>query len=249
VDAPIDRLRWVEERIQRAAGAAGRDPKDITLVAVTKTVPLDRILPFLQAGIRHVGENRVQEALLKYTRNCFSPSSPPVVGGGSMDPLPEAAGDDVTGSIRQTFHLIGPLQSNKAKKAVAFFDMIQSLDRWDLAEDVDRHAGALGKVQDCLIEVKVSEEPNKSGLAPEMLPELLERLVSLRHLRIRGLMGIPPLSASGDAVRPYFQRLHRLFEESRLEILSMGMSSDFEAAIAEGSTMVRLGTVLFGSRQ
>jgi len=244
-----DQLKAILESIHNAALRAGRRPEDVTLVAATKTVPLERILPFLQAGIKNVGENRVQEALSKYASNCFSPSSPPVAGGGPIDPLPEAAGDDVIGVIRPTFHLIGPLQSNKAKKAVEFFDLIQTLDRWSLAEDLNRHAAAIGKVQDCLIEVKISNEPTKSGLAPEVLPELLSQVSSLPNIRVRGLMGIPPLSAAGDAARPYFQRLRRLLEDSRLEILSMGMSSDFEAAIEEGSTMVRLGTILFGSRQ
>ena len=216
-----DRLGSVVQRIEEASRRAGRDPKDITLIAVTKTVELERILPYLQAGIRHVGENRVQEALTKY---------------------------DVNKSIRPTFHLIGPLQSNKAKKAVAFFDMIQSLDRFDLAEDLQRHAAALGKIQDCLVEVKISDEPTKSGLVPEALPELLSQVSSLPNIRVRGLMGIPPLSAAGDAARPYFQKLRHLFVESKLEILSMGMSSDFETAIEEGSTMVRIGTALFGPR-
>lgn len=217
-------LGSVVERIEKASRRAGRGPKDITLVAVTKMVALERVLPFLQAGIRHIGENRVQEAMQKYAELKTQTSEMPKM------------------------HLIGPLQSNKAKKAVAFFDMIQSLDRLDLAEDLQRHAAALGKIQDCLIEVKISEEASKSGLAPEALPELLSRVSALPNLRVRGLMGIPPLTASGDAARPYFQRLRRLFETARLEILSMGMSSDFETAIEEGATMIRLGTVLFGSR-
>jgi hypothetical protein len=248
MESAADRLGIVVLRIEKAARRAGRDPKDITLVAVTKTVALERILPYIQAGIRHLGENRVQEALTKISEL-------------------RVQGSEIK------LHLIGPLQSNKAKKAVANFDMIQSLDRWELAEDLDRHSDILGKVQDCLIEVKVSDEPSKSGLAPEALPEFLERLTFLHHLRIRGLMGIPPLSASGDAARPYFQRLKRLFDDttktvssfkfqvsgqSELEtrnlklpfdVLSMGMSSDFEAAIEEGSTMIRIGTALFGSRQ
>jgi uncharacterized pyridoxal phosphate-containing UPF0001 family protein len=249
MDDAAERLRGIVGRIEHAAQRAGRKPADIALIAVTKTVPLERILPFIQAGVRQVGENRVQEALTKYSEYCISPSSPPVVGGGSMDPLPEAAGDDVKKNSRPTLHLLGPLQSNKAKKAVAFFDIIQSLDRWDLAQDLDRHALAVGKIQDCLIEVKVSDEVSKSGILPDALPELLSKLASLPNVRIRGLMGIPPLSATGDAARPYFQRLRRLLQDSRLEILSMGMSSDFEAAIEEGSTMVRIGTVLFGPRR
>jgi len=224
MEITADCLEIVAQRIEKASRRAGRDPKDITLVAVTKMVALERVLPYIQAGIRHIGENRVQEAVQKYSELRTQSSEMPKM------------------------HLIGPLQSNKAKKAVAFFDMIQSLDRLDLAEDLQRHAAALGKIQDCLIEVKISEEASKSGLAPEALPELLSRISTLPNLRVRGLMGIPPIAASGDAARPYFQRLRRLFETSHLEVLSMGMSSDFETAIEEGATMVRLGTVLFGSR-
>ena len=221
METATQRLENVRERIEKAAARAGCNPKSVTLLAVTKTVPLERVLPFLQAGIRHVGENRLQEALTKYSTEGFSPP---------------------------TFHLIGPLQSNKAKKAVAFFDVIQSLDRWELAEDLNRHAGELGKVLDCLIQVKISDEPTKSGLDPGALPELIVRVASLPHLKVRGIMGIPPLDATGEASRPYFGRLRKLFENTKLEILSMGMSSDFEVAIEEGSTMVRLGTALFGSR-
>jgi pyridoxal phosphate enzyme (YggS family) len=240
IDAPVERLQSVYERMEKAATRAGRRREAVSLVAVTKTVPLERILPFIQAGVTQVGENRVQEALAKYST-----------------PLP-----------RPTFHLIGPLQSNKTKKAVDFFDLIQTLDRWELAQDLNRHADALGKTQDCLVQVKISDEPSKSGLDPAALPEFLDQLKALPHLRIRGLMGIPPLAATGDSARPYFQRLRRLFEDSLkssspnafkpsspnatvgdpFNILSMGMSSDFVAAIEEGSTMVRVGSALFGPR-
>ena len=218
---PIDQLNAIVEKIERAALRSGRYPRDLTLLAVTKTVSFDRVVPFLRAGVRHVGENRVQEALEKYT------DVPP--------PKP-------------VFHLIGPLQSNKAKKAAEFFDMIQTLDRWELAEDLNRHAGDLGKVLDCLVQVKISDEVTKSGLDPAALSEFIARTATLPYLKVRGLMGIPPLAAAGDAARPYFGRLRKLFETTKLEVLSMGMSSDFEIAIEEGSTMVRLGTVLFGQR-
>jgi len=230
VESARDILSRLSERIETSAARAGRDPKAITLMAVTKTFPFERVLPFLEAGIRHVGENRVQEAAAKYS-----------VEGG-------------TWKVKPAFHLIGPLQTNKAKKAVVFFDVIQSLDRWELAETLNRHAGDLGKVLDCLVQVKISDEPSKSGLDPAVLSEFIARATTLPHLKVRGLMGIPPLSAVGDEARPYFQRLRRLFEEtshvlpSTTPILSMGMSSDFEAAIEEGSTMIRLGMALFGTR-
>ena len=208
-------------RIASAASRAHRAPSEITLVAVTKTVPYERLVPYFALGMKEVGENKVQEAMGKYT----------------------AIRDDVK------VHLIGPLQSNKAKKAVAFFDMIQSLDRLSLGADLNRCAGEEGKVLPCLIQVKISDEDSKSGLAPEALAALLDASAGWPNLRIEGLMGIPPLEATGDAARPYFERLRSLAERHTLKTLSMGMSSDFEAAIAEGSTMVRIGSALFGARQ
>lgn len=219
-----DRINLVFERINNAAQRAGRSPQEITLVAVTKTIPLERILPYLEAGVHHIGENRVQEALAKFQN------------------------PDGSKSVRASLHLIGQLQSNKAKKAAALFDQVQSLDRLDLADDLNRHAQALGKVLPCLIEVKISPEDSKSGVAPEALEGLLGQLKSRTSLSIEGLMGIAPQDTAGDAARPYFAKLRRLCEDSKLKVLSMGMSSDFEAAIAEGSTMIRLGSVLFGPR-
>ena len=219
-DAPADRLKEIHERITKAAERSGRPASAISLVAVTKTVSLDRVIPFLDAGILHIGENRVQEALSKY--------------GG----MPK----------RPTTHLIGQLQSNKAKKAVSFFDVIQSVDRIDLARDLDRHANALGKKQKCFIEVKVSPEATKSGLPPEQLADFLAEARTFPNLELRGLMGIAPATLNPDECRPFFSRLRQLFDDSKLDHLSMGMSSDFEIAIEEGATMIRLGTILFGAR-
>jgi PLP dependent protein len=214
----------VQTRIAKSAEKSGRKSGDITVVAVTKTVPYERVEPLLKAGVRQIGENRVQEALEKW----------------------QVARDKW--HVKPTFHLIGPLQSNKAKKAVQFFDVIQTLDRFDLAQDLNRHAQEAGKVQDCLVQVKISDEATKSGLDPAQLSDFLLSLRPLSNLRICGLMGIPPYAAQGDQSRPYFQKLRRLRDDAHLDTLSMGMSSDFEAAIEEGSTMVRLGTVLFGAR-
>ncbi len=237
IDTPKECLARVLERMDQAARRAGRSPNDVALVAVTKRVPFEKVLPYLQAGVRDIGENRVQEALEKCSE--FRALS----------------------SQRPKLHLIGPLQTNKAKKAVEFFDMVQSLDRWDLAEDLNRHVGGLGKILECLVQVKISDELTKSGLDPAALPEFLPRLRALPNLRIRGLMGIPPLRATGDAARPYFSQLRKLFEDvpsnvrrptsdlgprTSFDVLSMGMSSDFEIAIEEGSTMVRIGSALFG---
>lgn len=224
MDPGAQRLQAVLASIDKAARGAGRNPQDITLVAVTKTVPFERILPVLQAGVSHVGENRVQEALSKYQTPEGSRRSP------------------------VTLSLIGPLQSNKAKKAVGLFDMVQSLDRLELAKELNRHAEALGKTLPCLVEVKISSEASKSGVAPEKLNDFLGQVAECKSLRVKGLMGIPPLSETGEKARPFFAVLKKLFDNARLDILSMGMSSDYEAAIAEGSTMVRIGTAIFGSR-
>lgn len=221
-----ERLNRVMERIQKAAQRSGHDPQDITLVAVTKSVAFEQITPFLQAGVRHLGENRVQEAFSKYT-----------VTDGSRRISPQTQ-----------LHLIGHLQSNKAKKAVGLFDMIQSVDSIGLAEDLNRHASQFGKTLDCLVEIKVSPEPAKLGLPPEELDAFLAQTASWPALRVKGLMGVAPYLESPEETRPYFAHLRRLFDKSGLDILSMGMSDDFEVAIEEGSTMVRLGTALFGTR-
>ncbi len=221
----MSELAMIEEKIVHAAERSGRDGLAVTLLAVTKTVPLERVQPLLDAGLRDVGENRVQEAIAKYS--------------------------DVT--PKPILHLIGPLQSNKVKKAVEFFDVIQSLDSLELAKEISQYAQSVGKRQTCLIQIKISAEATKSGLDPEKLTEFLSQLKDLPALELRGLMGIPPLNAAGNAARPYFQRLKKLFDAHTkvakdFDTLSMGMSSDFEVAIEEGSTLVRIGTALFGLR-
>lgn len=222
--APSERLAAVRQRIATAAQKAGRNPDDVTLLAVTKTVSWERLIPWIDAGLREFGENRVQEALGKF-----------------LTPTNEK-------KVAARFHLIGPLQTNKAKKAVSFFDVVQSLDRLDLAEVLDRCGEEAGRPITCLAQVKLSTEPTKSGLSPETLPEFLAAAKRFSHLRVDGLMGIPPIDATGDKARPYFARLRRLFEDAKLRVLSMGMSSDFEVAVEEGATLVRLGSVLFGAR-
>lgn len=224
MESALERVGRVLEKIDNAARRSGRKAQDITLVAVTKTIPFEHLSPFLEAGIHHVGENRVQEALSKYQ---------------NMD-----GSKRVKGSV----HLIGQLQSNKAKKAVSFFDMVQSLDRLDLADDLQRHAQALGRQLPCLVEVKISSEESKTGLDPALLDDFLNQVRTKPNLDVQGLMGIAPYGKSGDLARPYFSRLREMSVKHKLPILSMGMSGDFEAAIEEGSTMVRIGTALFGAR-
>jgi len=218
----------VRDRIERAARTSGRRPETIKLVAVTKTFPVAVIREAVELGVTCFGENRVQEAREKI----------PSVGRGVE------------------WHLIGTLQRNKVKYIFDLFDMVQSLDRFALAQEIEDQGRARGKVMPVLVEVNVSGEASKSGVRPEELLELLRRLCDLRHLAVKGLMTIPPLTPSPQEARPYFRQLRRLRDQVasegirgiELEELSMGMSADFEMAIAEGATMVRIGTAIFGAR-
>lgn len=221
-------IEEVRARIARAAERAGRNPSEITLVAVTKTVPVEKISEALAAGIKDIGENRVQEGREKR----------PHLGSGL------------------TWHLIGSLQTNKARAALETFDLIHSLDRWNLAEVLEEQAGRLGREAHTLIQVNVSGELSKHGLDPEELPEFAKRLSSLRWVRVHGLMTMAPLSEDPESARPHFRRLRMLAQEievmglARVEMrhLSMGMSGDFEVAVEEGATLVRVGSAIFGPR-
>jgi pyridoxal phosphate enzyme (YggS family) len=193
---------------------------------VTKTFPAENISECLRAGIKDIGESRIQEAEGKFKQ---------VEGIGVVKK-----------------HLIGHLQTNKAKKAVELFDVIQSLDSERLAVEINKAALAAGKVQDCLLEIKVSEEESKFGIAPEGLRELAESAAALKNIRILGIMGMAPFFENPEQARPYFAKLRKIFDEARAELklpgfetLSMGMSHDFEIAVEEGSTMVRIGTAIF----
>lgn len=218
-----DNLMRVRENIARAAGKAGRDPSEITLVCVSKTKPAELVREALEAGATDFGENYVQEAEEKI----------PQVGAGAR------------------WHMIGHLQSNKAAKAAALFQMIQSVDSVKLVRRLGRAARELGRTIDVLIEVNVGGEQTKTGAAPEEVPAVVEAALSEEGLRLMGVMGIPPFLPDPEQVRPYFAELRRIFETLPPEhrrVLSMGMSADYEAAIAEGSTMVRIGTAVFGAR-
>jgi len=216
----------VRERICRCAARAGRDPDSIRLVAVSKTFPPERILAAYDAGLRHFGENRVQE---------FHQKLPHLL-------LPEAC-----------FHLIGHLQSNKVRQALAFH-WIHTVDSVRLAQLLNAEARQANKTLPVLIEVKVSREENKTGVSEDELAALVSSVASLDRLQLRGLMTMPPWAENPEVSRPYF-RLLRLWRERlqqagfpQVEELSMGMSHDFEAAIEEGATMVRIGTAIFGPR-
>ena len=212
-------LQEVEERIARACGRCGRQRGDITLVAVTKVFPAEVILEAHELGIRHFGENYVQEFVGKA----------PIVAG-----LPDA-----------TFHLIGHLQSNKSGKAAELFQVVQTVDSAKLA----RRFNETGKTLDVMIEVKLSPEETKHGAPPSEIPALVDAIRTCPNLRLHGLMTMPPWSDDPEPTRPYFRRLRELSDQNGLSALSMGMSHDFEVAIEEGATHIRVGTALFGSRR
>lgn len=219
-------LRRVQERIRAAAERSGRDPQDVKLVVVTKTVPPDRIREAIEAGATILGENYVQEA-----RRKIAELGHPV-----------------------SWHLIGHLQTNKAKQAVELFEMIHSVDSLRVARELDRRAGRARRVARVLLQVNLSGEATKSGLRPDEVMPLLRELVGFPHLSVEGLMTLPPFSPDPEDVRVYFRALRelreRIFEEMGVPLreLSMGMSHDFEVAVEEGATMVRVGTAIFGSR-
>jgi PLP dependent protein len=214
-------LDAVQETIAAACRRAGRAPGEVLLIAVTKTVDLERIQAAVAAGAVALGENRVQEAKEKVT----------------------ALGRPVP------WHLIGSLQTNKARDAVLLFDWIHSVDRLELARELNRRAHAAGRKVSGLLQVNLGDEPQKGGAAPGEVKALLDELRGLPHLEIRGLMTIPPQVPDAEAARPYFRRLRELRDATGLEHLSMGMSADYAVAIEEGATMVRVGTSIFGPRE
>jgi len=213
-------LLRVRERIAAAAERAGRRADDVLLVAVSKTVEVERIREAIEAGVVALGENRVQEAKAK------------VATLGHTVP----------------WHLIGHLQTNKVKDALAIFDVIQSIDRLDVARECERRAAGAGRPVDVLLEVNIGNEPQKSGFAPDAVAAALDAMGGMAHLKVRGLMAIPPVVERAEDSRPAFRALRALAERHRLGELSMGMSSDFEVAVEEGATMVRVGTAIFGPR-
>ena len=227
-----ENIARVRERIAAAAARVRRDPHSVTLMAVSKTVDRERIRQASEAGVRVFGENRVQEFEEKF-------------------PDPEDRKDS-------DWHLIGHLQSNKARKAAEIFDAVDTLDSLRLAEKLEHAAAALARVLPVLIEIKVGGEESKSGIpmdSPE-LEELLCAMPGFAHLQVRGLMAVPPFTENPEAARPYFRLLRDLRDSIAarglprvgMNTLSMGMSHDFEVAIEEGSTCVRVGTAIFGGR-
>jgi len=219
-------LSWVRERIEHAAAKVGRDPQGIKLVAVTKTATVPRIREAMAAGVMIFGENYVQEARTKIEE----------IGKSGIQ-----------------WHFIGHLQSNKAAYAVRLFDLIHAVDSVTLARELNKRAAASGRIIECLIEVNLSQEASKFGISKERTPELAHELKDLKNISLQGLMTMPPYADDPEAARPYFIALRELREEIArsgipLPELSMGMSSDFEVAIEEGATIVRVGRAIFGER-
>jgi PLP dependent protein len=229
IDEIRDNLARVQDGIALAAGRAGRDPKEVRLVVVTKTFDVGTVRDAITAGAADIGENYVQEARAKI---------------------------EAVGRQAARWHFIGGLQKNKAKYVVRLFDLIHSVDGLELAAEIDRRAAADSRVIDVLIQVDISREAQKSGVMEEDLVEVVRAIAPLSAVAVKGLMGMPPFGREPEASRPYFRRMKRLFEElaslriPRVDMveLSMGMSNDYEVAVEEGATMVRVGTAIFGQR-
>ncbi len=219
-------LRAVRSRIEKACARVGRDPAGVTLVAVSKTKPAELINQAVAAGHHVFGENRVQEAIAKQP--------------------------DVVGPVE--WHLVGALQRNKARHAVGAFDLLHGVDSVRLLAEIDRRAASAGIRQALLVQVRLGDEPTKSGVDPAELDALVDAAVASEHVELRGLMTIPPPAPDPESSRVWFARLRELRDaqadriDSPLPELSMGMTDDFEVAVEEGATLVRVGTAIFGAR-
>ncbi len=224
-----EKLEQVKDRIRKTALNSGRDPESIRLVVVSKTVTAARIEEAIKAGVSILGENYVQEAREKINQLSSHPVS---------------------------WHFIGHLQSNKAKYAVKLFDLIHSVDSLKLARELDKQAKKIDKIQSVLIQVNVADDSTKSGVSAENAYRLIEEISALKNLAVKGLMTMPPYFYAPEKVRPYFKSLRDLRDHIKnkrlanvaLDELSMGMTGDFEVAIEEGATLIRVGTAIFGER-
>ncbi|MEW6097181.1 MAG: YggS family pyridoxal phosphate-dependent enzyme [bacterium] len=221
-----ENLENLQNRIKEAAQKVARNPDEIELVAVTKLVDINQIREAINAGINIIGENRVQEAKSKFSQ---------------------------LKTYDVKWHLVGHLQRNKVRDAIAIFDMIQSVDRIELADEIDKRAGQVNKMIDILIQVNVSGEESKFGVSPSSTIGIIQQIAKFKNIRIKGLMTIAPLVSKSEDVRPYFMELAKLMdkiarqkiENVQMKYLSMGMSNDFEVAIEEGSNMIRIGRAIF----
>lgn len=221
-------MQTIQTRIETACFRAARDAASVTLIGASKSVSAARLETFFHAGLRDFGENYISEGIEKVRH--FRERD-----------------------LNANWHFIGALQSNKARHAVAHFDLIHSVDRLSLARELDKEARKVGKIQRVLIQVNLENETSKAGTLPDELPALLTEISHLENLRVEGLMSLPPFQENPENSRPFHRKLRELRDSlatrfSPLASLSMGMSRDFEIAIEEGATMVRIGTALFGAR-
>ncbi|HPB39338.1 MAG TPA: YggS family pyridoxal phosphate-dependent enzyme [Flexilinea sp.] len=224
-----DRLENIRERIKIAAVGCGRNPETIRFVAVSKTVSVERVRRAIEAGVTILGENYIQEAQEKIR---------------------------ILSSYPVSWHFIGHLQTNKAKYVVRLFDLIHSVDSLRLAQEINKQAGKLNKVQKILIQVNIGEENSKSGVYLKDAERLIREISHLQNLSVRGLMAVPPYYSDPEKVRTYFAAIRELRDQIKkenitnisMDELSMGMTGDFEVAIEEGSTLIRIGTAIFGKR-
>ena len=220
-----ENIKEIRERMARAAQLSGRKPEDVLLLAATKMNDAERVREAISAGVDICGENRVQEMQQKLALNAYEGA-----------PL----------------HFIGTLQKNKVKYVVGQVSLIQSVSSGELMDAIEKQAAKTGILQDILLEINIGREEQKSGFLPEELPDALRNAKELLHIRIRGLMAIPPVTDTAEEARPFFRAMRRLFdayaEDFSMDTLSMGMSHDYETAIEEGSTLVRIGTSIFGER-
>ena len=222
-------VQKIAQDVREAALQAGRDPSEVQVMAVTKTVDPVLVNAAIGAGITLLGENKAQELCAKY---------------------------DSYHKDGVQIHFIGHLQTNKVRQIVDKVSMVESVDSIKLAREIDRHCAAIGKMMDVLLEVNIGREENKTGIFPELLPALLEEAGKLEHIRVRGLMTIPPVCETEEEVLQYFSQMRQLFIDIKqkkydnisMEILSMGMSADYLAAVRCGSNIVRIGTAMFGQR-
>lgn len=241
----------IKERIALVSSALNKDLSRIRIVAVSKGRSLEQIKEAIEGGITDIGENRVQEALTKYNQLFGIRDS---VFGARCSVVGTCREPSTENREPIKWHMVGHLQTNKVKDAVKIFDLIQSVDSFHLALEIDAQAAKIHKVQDILIEVNVSGEQNKFGLKPDGVIEVVKEMAKLKNINIRGLMAVAPVADNPEKVRPYFRKLKELLDKINelritsygLRVLSMGMTDDFEAAIEEGATMLRLGRAVFG---
>jgi len=225
----VKRIEYVNDRIKKAATGCGRDPEFVRLVAVSKTIPEERIRQAIEAGVTLLGENYIQEAKNKI---------------------------DLLSHYPVSWHFIGHLQTNKAKYAVKAFDLIHTVDSLKLALELDKQARKINKNQDILIQVNISKELSKFGIDPNVTLDLIRKISKLKNIVVRGLMTMPPFFKNPEQARPYFKALNNLHHfikqadmpDVYMEELSMGMTGDYKIAIEEGATLVRIGTAIFGKR-